>query len=172
MNTRLLTLLLFGFLSSFSHAKEDGQLYQEALLAAIDAADRIEVIEHSDKMDFKGGAGGAPDKVPFLIYRQLTLTPDQTQAFRKDVAAMAVKTQDAFPLCIFVPHHTIRFYSKNQLQSELQICFQCSMTSWPATDKTNPWSLIPTLKKMIERVGLDSERDWKKLAIEKMEEQS
>ena len=147
----------------------EGRLYIAELAEAIEKADRIVVTEHSiddDILDVETQQQRPASYVP-VIYVTKELTPTQRANFLDSVRSMPPKTQDAFTACIFEPHHTITFYHAGKPTSAINVCFQCGDIQWDGSRKTQPWSLVPTLGKLITSLGMQEERDWRALAQKK-----
>ena len=142
----------------------EGRAYITELSNMIRGSDRIVVTEHSfqdDAYDADSGKSLIPNDV---IYGTRQLTSQQRELFLSTINQLDPKTQDAFPACIFEPHHTIRFYAGDKLKSTMDICFQCGQVEWDATSTTPPWSLYSGLATFIKDVGFQPERDWAALA--------
>jgi len=144
----------------------EGQLYINALAEAVQKADQIVVTEHSDVSDVLDSHPQAlpAEKYRPVIYNTHELSSSERAAFLNAVKKMEPNTQDAFTACAFEPHHTITFVRQGRAMSTLRVCFQCGQVEWDGSNKTPPWSLIPTLKNMIEKIGMKDKRDWYALA--------
>jgi len=140
----------------------EGQLYINDLAAAIRAADRIVVSEHSNAYDVldQETQPQFPENYKPVIYASHELTPDERAGFLKTITQLPPRTQDAFTACVFEPHHTITFYRAGKQTSAMVICFKCGQVNWDGTGKLNPWSLVPGLGKVIASVGMHEKRDW------------
>ena len=147
-------------------ADAEGQRYIQALVSAIDSADRIVVTEHSfdyDAYDMENQRSLLDQPV---VYATKELSQEQVTAFRSSISALNSATQDAFAACIFEPHHTVTFYRSGQPQSAMRICFECAQVEWGATSITPPWSLYGGLREFVSSIGLQPDRDWRALAME------
>jgi hypothetical protein len=141
-----------------------GIQYKEALASLIRRSDRIVVSEHSDEFDLfdqETEKSALPEQV---VYATHVMSESERQFFLATVVALDPKTQDAFPACIPEVHHTIRFFSGQELEDTMDICFQCGQVIWPSTKATPPWSLYVGLSKVIKASGLSPERDWQAAA--------
>ena len=140
----------------------EGQLYINDLAAAIRAADRIVVSEHSNAFDVldQETQPQLPKNYKPVIYASHELTPLERAEFLKTVTQLPPRTQDLEPACIFQPHHTITFYRAGKQASAMVICFHCGQVEWNGTGKTKPWSLVKGLGKLVTSVGMHEERDW------------
>jgi hypothetical protein len=148
-----------------STGSSDGQRYMTALEESVRAADRIVVTEHSNVWDaFDGKNPQSEVSYRPIVYATHPLSADERAAFLASVRAMDPKTQDAATACDFEPHHTIVFSRDGKTMSTLRVCFKCWQTEWDGSRATPPWALIPTLKKLVARVGMHEERDWAALA--------
>lgn len=144
----------------------DGREYIAELSDAIQRADRIVVTEHSsqfDAYDVTSGKSLVPEEI---VYGTRQLGSQQKALFLSTVEQLDPKTQDAFPACIFESHHTVMFYAGGNLESTMDICFQCGQVKWSATRTTPPWSLYSGLAAFIEGIGFQPERDWAALAAQ------
>jgi hypothetical protein len=147
----------------FGPKPEDGRHYKEQLMQAIRSATRIVVTEHADKGDFIDSQGRELP-VRKVVYHEITLDAKQKERFLTTLQEMDATTQQAFPGCIFSPHHTIAFYSGRKLTSSLRICFVCNEVHWDAVKRTPPQDLCKSLKDLIEALKLTPSRDWRALA--------
>jgi hypothetical protein len=144
----------------------EGRLYIDALVQAIQASDRIVVTEHSiadDMLDPETQRQRPVGYIP-VIYVMRELTTRERADLLASIRRMAVRTQDAETACTFEPHHTITFYRGEKRASEMDICFQCGQVEWDGSTKMRPWSLVPTLKNFVSKLGMQGERDWRSLA--------
>jgi hypothetical protein len=144
----------------------EGQLYINALGEAVQKAEQIVVTEHSDVSDVfdSNPQSLRAEKYRPIIYNTHELSSSERADFLNAVKKMEPNTQDAFTACAFEPHHTITFVRQRRAMSTLRVCFQCGQVEWDGSNKTPPWSLIPTLKNMIEKIGMKGKRDWYALA--------
>ena len=141
-----------------------GREYRDDLSGMIRRSDRIVVTEHSyqyDAYDMDAGKSLIPDEI---VYGARELNQQQKEFFLSTVDRLDPKTQDAFPACIFEPHHTVQFYLDGKLSSTMEICFQCGQVEWDATKASPPWSLYSGLATFIDGIGFKAERDWHTLA--------
>lgn len=154
----------------FALDADDGKEFKDALIHAIQSADRIVVKEHSDKPDFYPEFYDENTEqyigVKEVTYGALTLDARQKDAFLDVIQSMDAATQQAFALCGPVWHHSIEFYSDDQLFSKMLICFECSKISWPGSERTPPGAIYDSLKSLVESIGFSAKRDWKSLARE------
>lgn len=142
----------------------EGREYKAALSAMIKRADKIVVTEHSfqdDLYDEDTGKSLIPNEV---VYGTRELNQQQKNLFLSTIDGLNPTTQDAFPACIFEPHHTVTFFADGKLISSMEICFQCGQVEWDATKATPPWSLYSGLATFIKAIGFEPERDWTALA--------
>jgi hypothetical protein len=141
-----------------------GPEYKQALLALLRRSNRIVVSEHSSEFDLFDSETGESKIPKTIIYGTHELTGAEAEYFNATIQALDTKTQDAFSACVPAVHHTIRFYSGQQLIDTMEICFECSQVLWSGTRATPPWSLYSGLAEVIERVGFTPDRDWPKVA--------
>ena len=142
----------------------EGKHYLEALVAAIDSAERIVVTEHSSEYDGDDEKAREALRAEPVFYATKELSQAQRAAFRATIAKLDPAIPDAFAACIFEPHHTVTFFNANQQPSEMLICFECGDVRWEGTSSTAPESLIGGLGRLISSVGLPTHRDWRALA--------
>lgn len=143
---------------------QEGRAYQEALAETIHRSDRIVVTEHSFQYDAYDTDTGKSLIRNEIVYGTRELDASQADLLLSTVKGLDPKTQDAFPACIFAPHHTVRFYAASKLISTMEICFECGQVKWDATRATPPWSLYAGLATFIKGIGFSPERDWSALA--------
>jgi len=142
------------------NANESGGRYLLDLLATIRKADKITVTEHSDRVDYVilyHTEDGYQEK----IYQVLQLTPQDKEDWIDLLGTLESKTQEAFPACIFEPHHRIAFYSNGKLFSTMEVCLQCGQVEWDGTSQTPPWSLHNGMRQFISRIGMPPKDDWR-----------
>lgn len=139
--------------------------YKADLLALIERSDRIVVTEHSGPYDNYQTNAGKPRAPEQIVYRARELDAKQKARFLDIVRDMDETEQDAFPACVFEPHHTIRFHAQDELISTMRICFMCGQVEWNGSSATPPWSLYSALAALIDDIGLQAERDWQGLAV-------
>ena len=148
----------------------DGASYKQSLEAAIMGAEQIVVEEHSATSDFHGIEGIT--KTPTYRYAKRVLTLEQKARLLANVRAMHPSTRTLFTRCTFVPHHTISFSSAGQTTSRIKICYQCGDVKWNGSSATEPANILSALTPTIQAVGMQTSRDWKRLAQDKFEKES
>lgn len=158
------TIVILLLLPVSLHAVDanDGRLYKEALVKAIKGADRIVVIEHSDRMDFPREDVNRPD-LPLFEYGRVELDPSAKTRFLKNVEAMDPTTQDIFTCCIFESHHSVAFYSGSTLKSTMRVCFYCGDIYWDGSKRAYPRGIWSAIIPLIKDVGFHEKRNWKEL---------
>ena len=162
MKTWIVALLVPFFIAGCESG--GGRQYRDDLSAMIEGSDRIVVTEHSselDAYDFESKTPVLPEKV---VYETRELSPAQRQSFLQTIEDLDPTTQDIFSGCVPAVHHTVEFYSRGALVSEMQICFECGQVMWPATRATPPAALYAGLASFIKGLGLEPQRDWEALA--------
>lgn len=155
----LLLLLMLPSVSLRAVDADDGKLYKEALIKAIKEADRIVVTEHSDRMDFPREEVNRQD-LPQYEYGKVELDPPARAKFLRNVEALNPVTQDVFASCIFVPHHSVAFYSGSTLNSTMRVCFHCGDIDWDGSKRVYPKAIWSAISSLIKDVGFHEERDW------------
>ena len=153
----LLALAYLGCGSS-----REGAAYKAKLADAIQSADRILVTEHSCPWDFPGDQSRrtAPD----IEYGGVELDQTAKAAFLKNVSAMNAALPEIALACEAEYHHSIFFYSGQNLSSTMNICFKCNQIQWDVTDQYSPAAIFSVLARVIEGAGFKTERDWEALA--------
>ncbi len=142
----------------------DGKKFKDAFLHAIQRADRIVVKEHADKPDFWDEEAEQLVGVREILYGEKTLDATQKESLLKTTQSMDDATQMMFAFCGPVWHHSIEFYSGEDLDSRMQICFECYQISWEGSRHTPPGAIYKSLTAFIETLGFSAKRDWKTLA--------
>jgi len=160
--TRALVALLCSL--SLICCNRSGARYQDQLLKAIEQADAVVIVEHSDREDFFESESTDLADPPRYEYGRVNLDEGAIRQFSADVRNMAPATQDEWPACIFEAHHTILFYEGESVASTMRVCIKCAEVKWDGTKETNPKALITCLKPIITRAGFQTERDWPALA--------
>jgi hypothetical protein len=138
---------------------EPGGRYLSDLLAAIRNADEITVTEHSSMMDFLRPERNQDDYKE-KVYQVVKVSSNEKLKLIEIVSMLETKTQDAYPACIFDPHHRIAFYSKGKLASTMEVCFECGQIEWDGTRQMPPWSLYSGMKTFILEIGLHPKAEW------------
>lgn len=143
----------------------DGRIYRDSLVAALESADRVVITEHSDPWDL-GSAKNRDLADPNVEYRRVVLDADQRAFFRKTMMTMNPATQDWASACMPVVHHTVRFEQAGRVSGTLRICFQCSQVFWDGAEVSPPNAIYRALEAVVKNVGLEPEREWRRLAWE------
>ena len=136
--------------------------FKADLIAALDTAHRIELVEHSHPFDY--GMVEDLEEAPFIEYKRLELTSGQRAELQHSLKKMNDAPQ-AMSLCLFENHHTMVLYdAKNEMRDVIQICFKCGDTEWGGTRVQAPEDFHNVFKQFIEPLGFQAERDWVELA--------
>ena len=170
--TKMLTLLLSAALGSGCRSdSKDRELGEKAkafradLLAAVSAASRIEVVEHSWRYDFLDDRGEPVEDPPHLEYKRVALTPEQQAELHQRFEAMSEDPKTAFAACIFEPHHSIELTAADGGKSVISVCFTCDDTKWDGSVGPPPREFQEVLLRFIEPLGFQAHREWHELAI-------
>lgn len=150
--------------SHATHSAAQVSQYKVDLLTAINNSDKIVVTEHShpfDNWDDKSDKSLVPNDI---IYKSKEIAKGKKDDFLEIVNNLDGEVQQAYPMCIFQPHHTIQFFSKNRLLSTMEICFICDHIRWTGSKAKPPLSLYTGLEEFLKENGFNSKRDWKSLA--------
>ena len=150
--------------SSLKSADSEGREYRDTLVETIRHANQIIVTEHSDLFAAYRRANRKFPTPAEVVYGTRKLSDEQKQLFLSTVEALDPGTQVVYPLCIFEPHHTIRFYVDDKVVSTMFICFKCNQVEWTRTGLRPPESLYSGLAAVIKEIGLSPKRDWEALA--------
>jgi hypothetical protein len=143
----------------------DGRIYRDSLVKALDTAERVVIVEHSDPWDL--GPSQVDDSSPAPVeYRRVELDSAQRAFFRKTLLKMNPATQNWASACMPVVHHTVRFETAGRVSGTLRICFQCSQVFWDGARVHPPEAIYGALKAVVQNAGLEPERDWGTLARE------
>jgi hypothetical protein len=146
-------------LSVIRDPNEPGGQYISAFLATIKNSDEITVTEHSNKWDYlrpDRNQDGYKEK----IYQVVQITSSQKESLVDILSALPTRTQDAFPACIFEPHHRIEFRNRGSLIDTMEICFACGQIEWQGSLKTPPWSIYGGMANFVAEIGLHPKADW------------
>lgn len=143
----------------------DGRTWRDSLLAALEAADEVELTEHSDPNDLvairKGGRLASEH-----VYGRVVLDARQRAYFREALKKTDVTTQTWMSACIPFFHHTIRFRRAGETIGQLDICFQCGQVEWSGTKVIPPGAIYETLSDVVSHAGLSPKREWQRLAYD------
>jgi hypothetical protein len=138
---------------------EPGGKYLRDLRAAIENADDITITEHSDKSYYitpDRGLEGYKEQV----YAVVKISQSEKRGLIEMVNALDTTTQNAFPACIFDPHHRLAFHSKGKLASTMEVCFECGQIEWDGSTQTPPWAIYRGMKAFVAGIGLHPKADW------------
>ena len=145
--------------------------FRDKLADEIAKASFVEVVEHSDMMDFPEEAFPdpplrSPDDVPKIEYARVRLSAEQKQALVTRVRAFDKTASPVITFCGFVPHHTIELHADSGVTSRIEICFSCSAFEWDAADlQGSPESWIQEFRGFIAEIGMRPKADWRDLVV-------
>lgn len=159
---QLIGLLLLTSCGTSPVAIREGAKFNRDLVNAIDAADKIEIVQHSFWTDFHGAV--AARKIPENVYQKRDLPFYRVNSFKKMVKRMSGVTKKEFSTCVFEPHHTMHFYLEGKKTSSLKICFKCEDIQWSGSEHTQSRDLFKVLDTVMWTNGFDRHLDWKKQA--------
>ena len=141
--------------------------FRDALAAAIAAAPRIEVVEHSHFSDFfevcDPGEDGvySSNEFPVVEYARIRLGGKERDALLRTVRAMDPSEPSSISFCTFDPHHTIELHAESGLSSSLPICFTCDNFHWSARELSGARSAwVQGLESFIGSLGMRPEAEW------------
>ena len=165
INRLLLSLFMIALVGSAQGTENmalnsQSEAFIKQLATEIERADRIVVTEHSNRFDTRDPNADYVE----VIYGTRVLDAAQKDAFLQATKALDPETKNAYAGCIFVPHHSIYFYSNATLLSTLDVCFECGDIDWSIPAPPQPWAIISGLSKLVSDLGFAPERDWKALA--------
>jgi len=167
----LLILACFGLSPRANAGTEAGAFgngnaasFKAKLLAAITRADRIVVTEHSLASDLRDPKTYRPLSEDEIIYGSRELDDKERLSFAAIVSDLIEEPKDNPSLCIFAPHHTVRFFSRGENYAVMNICFGCGQITWGEGPVFNPRWLIPGLSVLVKQIGFEPKRDWRSLA--------
>ncbi len=140
------------------------EIFIKNLRTLIGQADRIVVTEHSIPFDLYDTETSKSLIVNEIIYRTKDLNSWRRYLLKAMAISASSKGSGLKSFCIFQPHHTIHFYADKRLLNKLDICFECGDVSLAGTETSSRPLLISELSFLIENVGFEPKRDWKKLA--------
>lgn len=146
-------------LEAIDNPNEPGGKYLRDLLAAVRDADEITVTEHSSMVDYMRPESN-PDNYKEKIYEVIQVSPNDKVKLIEILSMLETKTQNAFPGCIFDPHHRIALYSKGKLASTMEVCFECGQIEWDGTSQTPPWSIYEGMETFVSELGLHTKAEW------------
>ena len=163
---RLLILISCLFFASCgsdisSPKHSDGKAYKDALISAIESADKITVTEHSSKLDLLDDPNSIQSVAEDIEYQVVSLDGASKKKFSALMHDMNEKTQNSFPGCIFQAHHTVRFFSGERVTSTMRICFECGQVQWDGASRVPPRALYSALSDFILSVGFKPKQDWR-----------
>ena len=154
-----------------------GPTFKRELIKRLEQADSITIIEHSFWTDFirpdsisLGDAYRTEKEAPQYQYRSVSLTDVQRSAFLHGAKAMEGTTEKDLTPCGFESHHRMVFIQQGKDPSKMRICFRCGQIGWDEANLMLPKGLFQVLREVVEDVGLATDRDWYRLAIERREQ--
>ncbi len=150
----LIVLLLFLLLvPPFAR----GWSLHHRLLTALDDAESVQVVEHSDRWDKHSFDPDYKEKT----YASIKLTPDQIEALRRAFPPTLDYSGYGELMCIFEEHHYIKIIAKNGSVLTLHICFHCGQLILnDGSDRIMPIGWSSTLGKFIASIGLHPNGPW------------
>jgi hypothetical protein len=169
--TTSLCLLLLSASACTKPEHREAKAFRNKLADEIRHASLVEVVEHSDMMDFPDHAFAkegerSSDEVPKIEYARLRLSEDQKKNLLKRIQAFDEKDSPTVSFCGFVPHHTLEFHSPAGAVSSLEICFQCSTFHWSGGKLSgSPGKWVDEFESFIADVGLHADADWRDLVV-------
>jgi len=164
MRTLLAFALFIVTCGSALQTRAGEQPFKSQLLDAIHAADRIVVTEHSLATDLPDPKTRRPLSENEIVYGSRELDAKEKQSFATIISKPDEDITGRQSLCIFAPHHTIRFYSHDENFSVMNICFGCGQVQWNEGVVFNPHWLVPSLAAFVQQIGFQPRRDWQSLA--------
>ncbi|HEY1122041.1 MAG TPA: hypothetical protein VGE67_10590 [Haloferula sp.] len=145
--------------------------FRDKLADEIAKAAFVEVVEHSDMMDFPEEAFPDPTlrsfgDVPKIEYVRVRISAEQKRALVKRVRSFDKTASPVITFCSFVPHHTVELHSESGVASRLEICFACSDFEWDAADlQGSPESWMQEFMGFISEIGMHPKADWRDLVL-------
>ncbi len=130
------------------------------LIAEINRASEIKVIEHSSRWDDPVHANESFEE---KVFSTTVLTAAQIDGLRSALPPTVDTSHQVESACIFDPHHRIECIRENGIIFPIEICFQCgeiSINNQGQRILPKGWEM--TLSRFFSLIGLDSERDFKK----------
>jgi hypothetical protein len=152
----LIVLLLL--LSVFPPLARGWSLHHR-LLKALDEAESVQVVEHSDRWDKHFFD---PDYKE-IVYASIELKPDQKEGLRRAFPPSLDYSGYGELMCIFEEHHYIKITEKDGSILTLHICFHCGQIILnDEGDRIMPIGWSSTLGKFIASIGLHPDGPWDK----------
>ena len=146
-----------------THRKQrESKTFRDHLVAEIEGAEQIDLVEHSGRLDFIS-VDGTPDEThPIIEYARIVLDSNQKKELAAIVRGVDAKPKETFTLGIFDPHHSFEFRRNGVLSQWMSVCFSSHYLKW-YIKPGDPWveeqtlepeGLINALKTYIQRRGL------------------
>lgn len=149
-----------------------GKALRNTLETGFQTADKVEVIIHSDRLDFMSPNSASTD-LP-IEYERIELTDEQKQWFLRNVPSATSRTAIMAGmlkrLCGFRPHHTFSFTKGNSEIARVEVCFLCDSASQGGRSEWIDWQGVEVLREGLALAGIDVERDWVSLAEQNREQ--
>jgi len=180
-STRIAILLCLTLVTAYwvtgpyrkTHRKQrESETFRDHLVAVIEGAEQIDLVEHSGRLDFMT-VDGTPDEThPVIEYARIVLDSNQKKELAAIVRGVDAKPKDTFTLGIFDPHHSFEFRQNGVLSQWMSVCFSSHYLTW-YIKPGDPWveeqtlepeGLIDALKAYIQRRGLRVGVNWQEIA--------
>ncbi len=148
----------------------DALKYNQALVEAIQNADKIVIKEHSNQVDF---FGTIPDysAAPQYTYARKVLSPGEKILFLEGAKKLKGDKSRGLTNCLFAPHHRIDFYELGQLKSSMKVCYKCNEIKWNGTSYQPSEDVFDAVTPAINRAGMKANRDWDALANQRYQDE-
>lgn len=149
----------------------DALKYNQALVSAIQSADKIVIKEHSDKVDFFGVIPEG-SSAPQYTYARKELNTGDKILFLEAAKELKGIENKGHSLCLFSPHHSIDFYEQGQLKSSMKVCYKCNEIKWNGTSYKTPQDVFQAVTPAIKRAGMYTDRGWDALAKQRYQDEN
>jgi len=151
----IIALFLWQFHQMNQSTAERCAILRNSLLAKIDGAKEVRVIEHSSRWDYSDNAVH-PEK----IYTTIVLNADEKNRLKAALIPSQDRSATTFHSCIFEPHHRIEFVNPDNGISTVEICFVCGELDIGNGQRILPDGWDTTLKNFISSLHLRPDGPW------------
>lgn len=134
--------------------------FVESLRDSLAQAGSVVLVEHSDRLDRRRESDTYREK----IYRRAVLTESQVQSLRRMLSKVELDSHEWGTACVASPHHRLEIDRSGKRQT-LEVCFECAQASWSGAEGAEvPEDFFRVFGQFVESVGMETTRDWFRLA--------
>lgn len=143
---------------------DQGQPFITEVMAALEHADRVVLVEHSFETDFPTTPGPNDPPSRERSYKRVELSEAQVSGLRNRLAAMSPHVASYVSACAYIPHHRLEFFRGKKRIQRMEICLTCGQLEWDGVHTTEPGGFYRTFSDFLKETGFEPDRNWELLA--------